>query len=213
MDDVAHRELDDLVALRPRDVGDLKHFRRDVPGSRVVADVLSDPCGQRVVQRHSVAQPDEQHDADVVVPVLTDHQAFDHFVQLLDLSVDLRGADAHAARIQHRVGPAVDDGAAVRSDLDVVAMAPHAGVAVVIRIAIAHVARIVPEADRHRRECARADELAANALSFRQRVAVVVERSHGHPEKLALDLPAPHRQQRIAADKARAEIGAARHRR
>jgi len=38
--------------------------------------------------------------ADVVVPILADHQAFHHFVELLDLAIDLGGADAYAAGIE-----------------------------------------------------------------------------------------------------------------
>ena len=59
-----------------------------------------------------------------------------HFVELLDLAVDLGRADAHAAGIQHGVRAAVDDHAAVRGQLGVVAVAPDAGKALEVRRAV-----------------------------------------------------------------------------
>ena len=76
---------------------------------------------------HAGLQPHEQHDAHVAVPVLPDGERFDDLVQALDGRVDLRGADAHAARIQHRVRAAIDDQAAVLGQLGVVAVTPDAG--------------------------------------------------------------------------------------
>ena len=114
-------------------------FAGHVARRRVRADVLLDPLDQRVVEREALAQLHEQHDAHVAPspPVLADHEALDHLVELLDLPVDLRGADAHAARIQRRVRAAVDDHAAVRGDLGVVAVAPDAGEALEVGRAVA----------------------------------------------------------------------------
>ncbi len=60
-------------------------------------------------------------------PVLADHQRFEHFRQLFDLAVDLRRADAHPARVQRRVGTAVDDHAVMCGELREVAVAPDVG--------------------------------------------------------------------------------------
>ena len=76
------------------------------------------------------------------------------FVQLLDLPVDLGRADAHAAGVEHRVRAAVDDHAAVRGDLAPVAVAPDAREALEVGGAVLRAVRIVPEAERHRRETA-----------------------------------------------------------
>ena len=70
------------------------------------------PSRSRLSSEQPVAQPDEQHDALVAVPLLADDQALDDLGELLDLAVDLGRADAHAAGIQHGVGAAVDDDAA-----------------------------------------------------------------------------------------------------
>ncbi len=54
-------------------------------------------------KREAIAQPHEQHDPFVAVPLLADHQALDDLVELLHLAVDFRRADAHAAGIEHGV--------------------------------------------------------------------------------------------------------------
>ena len=55
-----------------------------------------------VVELEPFRELHEQHDAHVADlarrPVLADDEALDDLGQLLDLPVDLRGADAHAAR-------------------------------------------------------------------------------------------------------------------
>ena len=80
--DVAHRELDDLVALGARDVGDLHDLRRHVARRRVGADRAAGSArSSAVVEREPVAQAHEQHDAHVADlagrPVLADHEALD----------------------------------------------------------------------------------------------------------------------------------------
>ena len=78
----------------------------------------------RVVERDARAQPHEQHDAHVVVPILADADRLDDLRHLLDLVVDLRRADAHAAGIERRVGAAMDDDAAMLGPFGEIAMAP-----------------------------------------------------------------------------------------
>ena len=104
--------------------------RRSSPArgaARRVADLLLDALVERVVECDAVAQPHEQHDAHVALPFLADGERLEHLGDLLDLPIDLRRADAHAAGIQHRVGAAVNDDAAVLASTRIVAVAPELG--------------------------------------------------------------------------------------
>src|SRR5262245_6159981 len=65
MHHLAHRELDDLVRLGPRDVPHLEHDRRHVPRRRVLAYPALDLCDERGVELAALAQLDEQHHAHV----------------------------------------------------------------------------------------------------------------------------------------------------
>src|SRR6266581_3413499 len=214
VNDVAHGELDDLVRLGAGNIGHLHDFRRHVPRGGVRADPVLDLCDERVIEREPLAELHEQHHAHVADlprgPGLADGERLHHLVQLLHLPVNLGGADAHAARIEHRVRPAVDDHAFVRGDLAPVAVGPDAGIALEIRGAVFLPVGVVPEPDRHRREGPRADELP---LAPFHRTALVVEHLDFQAERLALDLAAPYRQDGIPKNEAAADIGAARDRR
>ena len=70
--------------------------RRNVAGRAVLAQRLPDPGSQRVVEPAALGEAHEQHDARVAVPLLPDGDGLEHLGQLLDLAVDLGGADAHA---------------------------------------------------------------------------------------------------------------------
>ena len=135
------------------------------------------------------------------MPVLADDDRLHDLLQLLDLPIDLGRADAHAAGIQHRVRAPIDDEAAVLRDLAPVAVAPHAGKALVIRRAVFRAVLVVPEAERHRRKRRRAHELAL--LAGCKRMPPVVEHLDPHPHEPALELPAPHGNDRAAAGEAR----------
>src|SRR3546814_11202095 len=76
---------------------------------------------------------------------------------------------------------------------------PYVGIGLEIGGAIARVGGVGPEADRHARERLHADQLALLAA---HRPAVVVEHLDRHAEAAALDLAAPNRADRIAADEA-----------
>jgi hypothetical protein len=91
-------------------------------------------------------KPHEQHDAHVAVEILADAQRLDDLRHLLDLVVDLGGADAHAAGIERRVRAAMDDHAAMRRPFGEVAMAPDIVETLEIGGAIFDAVRIVPEA-------------------------------------------------------------------
>ncbi len=209
MDDVAHGKLDDLARLGARNVGHLDDLRRHVARRGVLADLVADLLLERGVELGAIAQPHEQDDADVVVPVLADDDRFQHLVHLLDLAVDLGRADANAARIQHRVRPAVNDHAIMRGDLGPVAVRPYAREALEIGRVIFLAVGIVPEADRHRRKRLQADELALGAA---RRLAGLVEHLDRQTQPAGLDLAPPHRPDRISQHEARHDVGAARDR-
>ncbi len=60
---------------------------------------------------------------------LRDGDRFDHLVDLLQLAIQLGGADADAAGIQHGIGPAVHDQTAAGGEGGQVAMPPDIRVA------------------------------------------------------------------------------------
>src|SRR5688500_2059613 len=101
---LAHRQLDDLAALGARDVRNLQRLSRIVARGGLSTDSPLDALNQGVVELLAFLELHEEHPADVGLPVLTDYQRLHHLLDLLDLAVDPGGADAHAARVEHRVG-------------------------------------------------------------------------------------------------------------
>jgi hypothetical protein len=69
----------------------------------VLADATPDPILKLRRQRGTVPEPHEEHDPLAAVPLLPDGQAFDNVLDLLDLAIDLRRADAYAAGIEYGV--------------------------------------------------------------------------------------------------------------
>src|SRR5687768_7229033 len=65
MNRVAHRQLADLSADGPRDVGNLENFFRYVKGTRVVANLLSDALAEPIIELIAFPETHEQHDLDV----------------------------------------------------------------------------------------------------------------------------------------------------
>ena len=124
------------------------------------ADRVADAARERVVERDARPQAHEQHDAHVALPVLSDGDALLDLGQPFDLAVDLGGADAHAAGVEHRVRSAEDHEAVVLGVQRVVAVTPDAGKAFEIGRAVAAAVGVAPEAERHGREGRGADELA-----------------------------------------------------
>ncbi len=100
---------------------------------------------QLLVQRDAGRQADEQHDAHVVVAVLADARGLGDLRHLLDLGVDLGGADAHAAGVQRGVRAAMDDHAAMLGPFGEVAMAPDVVEALEIGRVVLLALRVVPE--------------------------------------------------------------------
>jgi hypothetical protein len=88
------------------------------------ADLPANALLERLVERCALNERHEQHDAHIVLPVLADADRLDHFGNLLDLRIDFRRADAHAGRIERRIGAAIDDHAAVLRPFGEIAMRP-----------------------------------------------------------------------------------------
>jgi hypothetical protein len=209
----AHRQFDDLAALGARDVLHLHHLGRHVARRGVVADGLADAGDQRVVEGKALAQLDEQHHPHVGCitrrPLLADHQGFDHLLELFHLAVDLGGADAHAARVEGRVGAAIDDQPVVGGDLGVVAVAPDVVEAREIRRPVPGAVVVVPEADRHHRE---GRVHTSSPFSPRTGVPVSSNTSTAMPRPLHWISPATPAAW-VAEHEARNDVGAARDRR
>src|SRR5690606_5083682 len=124
VDDVLYREFHDLAADGARNVPHLDDLRRNVARRGVGADDLANALSQSIVQRQAFAQPHEQHDALVALPALAHGDGFQHFLELLHLAIDLRGADAYAAGVEGGIRTAVDDHAVVLGEFREITMAP-----------------------------------------------------------------------------------------
>src|SRR5882672_3243557 len=172
---VSHRQLDDLVRLGARDVRHLEYFGGHMARRGVLAYAPLDPGDQTFVERQALAQLHEQHHAHVADlpgrPGLPDDERLHNLVELLDLAVDLGGPDAHAARVEHGIGAAVDDHPAVGCDLAPVAVRPYARKPLEVGGAVFLPAGVAKEPDGQRGKRPSADELAL--LAFDRTPALV----------------------------------------
>src|ERR1700689_1388512 len=100
MDAVANGQFDDFTAPRAWDIGDSDDLRRDMPRTGIAANLILDLLFQRVVERAFLLQLHKQDDAHGPLPVLRDDNAFHDFRNLLDLPINLGGADPYAAGIE-----------------------------------------------------------------------------------------------------------------
>src|SRR5947199_9895362 len=208
MHDVAHGKLHNLAAFGAGNIGNLNHFCGNMARGGVGPDMLLDPVDEGLVQRESLTQTHEEDHSNIPDlagrPVLADDDTFHHFVELLDLPVDFRGADTHAPWIQRGVGPSIDNHAVMLGQFHVIAVAPYAGETFEVRRAILRAIGIVPEPDRHRREGPRADKLALFTTYRMTRLIVDID---AHAQTPALELATPHRSgrttQREAGDDVR----------
>jgi len=114
MHDGAYCKFDDFAAFRSWNICDGHDLRRDVPRRRIVTNFLANPALQFVIEFETGAQYDEQHDPDVVIPVLANRDALDNLVKFLDLPIDLGCANAYTARVQDSVRTPMNDQAATR---------------------------------------------------------------------------------------------------
>src|SRR5262249_55477565 len=163
---------------RAWDVGDDEDLRGHVPRARLRADRVANQFLERGIERVPRLQLYKEDHARVALPVLAHDDALRDLLELLDDSIDLRGADPHAAGIQHGVRTSIDHEAVVLGELGVIAVTPDVREAREVRLVIEAPVRVVPETDRHRRERRGADELAFRTA---QRAAVRVEDLDLHP--------------------------------
>ena len=150
-----------LPGQRARDPGHLVDLVGNVARGQLGAQQRSDLGGQRVVDGLALGR----HDIEDQPPVLAelagvDHQAVGDLRQPLDHPVELAGAHPDAAAVQGRVGPAVNDAAAVGHDHDPVAVPPDARIVGEIASPVPLAAGVIPESDRHRRHRLGQHELA-----------------------------------------------------
>src|SRR5262252_2898311 len=183
VDDIAHGELGELAGEGAREIRNRNDLGRHVARGGMGAHGLADLLLQLLIELRAVAHAHEQHDAHIPVPVLADRQRLGDLRQTLDRGIDLRGTDAYAAGIQHRIRAAVDDETIMRRDYGVVAMMPNPGKALEVRGTVLRTLRVVPEAEWHGRKGCRAHELAARS---KQRLPGIVEHVHRHTEATAL---------------------------
>src|SRR5205823_14276615 len=129
-----------------------------------------------------------------------------HFGDHAERAIHLGRADAHPIAVEGRVRASQYPAVAFGIDLEKVPVPPDAGKLLEIGLEVATVARIVPEAQRHRRHGLGDHELADlvdNTLAAR---VVGLDR---HPERGGLDLAGAYRERRHAPDEPCAAIRAA----
>ena len=103
MDQVTHRQFDDLAAFGARDFGHLEDFRRHMARRGFGPDARFDAGDEIIIQAHTGTQGNEQHHPHIAAPLLANYQTLGDLVNALDLAVDFGGADAHPAGVEHRV--------------------------------------------------------------------------------------------------------------
>ena len=202
----ANREFDDFARLGAWNFGHLDYARGYVAWRAFGAHGLTNLLAQRVVEFETGLQCDEQNHAHVVVPVLTDDNALDDLVELLDVAIYLSGADAHATGVQRGVGATVNDDAVVFGERDIIAVMPDVVEARKVGVVVLLPSRVGPEVDRLAGESLGADQLALFAA---HRLAIVVKYVDRHAERAALDFTAIHRAQRAAHHETGNDIGTA----
>ena len=115
---------------------------------------------QAVIQCGAFAQADKQNHTNIALPFLADHDGFLNLGEALDLAVDFRRADPHPARIERRIGAAIDHITAIFRLADEIAMIPDIVKLFEIGGLIAGIIRVIPESNRHGGEGAGADQFA-----------------------------------------------------
>ena len=172
------------------------------------AQPSADVCTQVVVERVTGGELHEQQQApEPARRVLEVHdERVAQRVEIGERRVELARPEANAPAVERRVGAAGDDAATVHVELDPVAVTParRVGEDVEVGLAVARVARVVPERDGHRGHRLADDELAE---LVDQRSALGIERLHVHAEARTRDHAGPDRQQRRSADERAAHVG------
>ncbi len=200
-----HRQLHYLAGLGARNGVHLQDAGRHVAGGAVLAHLLADALAQRLVQLETRLELDEQHNPLVLLPLLADDDALFYFLQLLDVAVNLAGADAHAPRVEGGVGAAVEQDATGRGQLDPVAVAPDVVEPLEIGGVVLVAAVVSPETDGLGRERLGADQLALFTL---YRLARFVEYLYREAEAASLAFATVDGADGVADDKTGADVGA-----
>src|SRR5260370_39383612 len=99
---------------------------------------------------------------------------------------------ANPFAVNRRIGPAVDDSAAARSDFHPVTVPPDTGIHIKIAIEVTFVLWIIPEEQRHRGHWLGDDQFPH---FINQRVAVIIERFYFGAKRAALNFPSAYREQ------------------
>ncbi len=160
----------------------------------MLPDPAPDPVAERLVQGDPLPEPQKEHDPDVPLPILADHQAFHHLGKLLHLTVDLRRSDANPARIERGIAPSQDHQTVVGGEPRPVAVAPDPREGLEIRCPVPRAVRIVPECDRHAGKRPGAHQLA---VALADGSAALVEDLDRHPQPARLELAGPDRRDRV----------------
>lgn len=147
VDDVAHGDLGNLAGTRARYVRDGNDFCGHVTRCGFTPDLLAYFVDEGLIEFHVGTQHHKQDHPHIVLPALTDTDTLENLIQAFDLAIDLGRADAHATGIEHRVGSAMNNHAAVGGDLCIVPMRPDTGVSGKIGLAVALAIGIIPKPD------------------------------------------------------------------
>src|SRR5665811_2075230 len=120
---------------------------------------------------------------------MADHDRILDLWHGLDRPVDLCRADPDSRGIEGRVRAAIDDDAALRTNLDEVAVRPDSREVLEVCGVVAVSSGVLPERHRHGRKRLRTDEFS---LATDVRMTMAVPRLHSHAESAGLKLSASH---------------------
>jgi hypothetical protein len=76
VNDIAHCKFDDLAGFGSRNIRYLYDLGGDMAGRRAIADTGTYCLGKILIERQPIGEPDEQHDAHIIVPILADTDGF-----------------------------------------------------------------------------------------------------------------------------------------
>ena len=117
--------------MRHRELFDLCDPRRHEYHRAAAGELGADPRFERAVEHSAATKHNQKHQAGatwLIFGVLLDRHRFGHLDDALQDAVDLRWADADPADVEDAVGTAVETRAALRRELDQVAVGPDAGI-------------------------------------------------------------------------------------
>ena len=173
-------------------------------GEAWVRIVCRIPVTDGIVKRMTVEQFDEQNYPHVVFPLLPHHQGVFDFRQGLHLAIDLRRADANPTRIEGGVGAPINHHTAPVVDLNVIPVAPDAGINIKISRVILFAVRVIPEINGHGRGGGGADQLP---LLADHRLAIAVVCLDLHSQSAALQFAGIDRADGVAQGKTAIDVG------